>query len=113
MSDCVFCRIAAGEIPATLVYSDDAVVAFHDLAPQAPIHLLVVPRRHIASLAASLPEDALLLGRLLSVASRLAHQNAIADGFRLVVNTGAAAGQSVFHLHLHLLGGRSFAWPPG
>lgn len=114
MDGCVFCRIAAGEVPARVVLADDEVVVFHDTAPRAPIHLLVIPRRHIPSLAAAAPEDAALLGRLLRTAAAAAHAAGIADsGFRVVANTGAGAGQSVFHLHLHVLGGRPLGWPPG
>lgn len=112
MSDCIFCRIAAGEIPARIVHTDDEVVAFHDLAPQAPTHLLVIPKRHIAAAADTAAADAPLLGRLVSTACELARRLEL-DGFRLVVNNGESAGQSVFHLHLHLLGGRRFSWPPG
>lgn len=112
MSDCLFCRIAAGEIPARIVHSDDDVVAFHDVAPKAPVHVLIIPRRHVPSLAETGPDDAALLGRLMSLAVELAGR-LTSDGFRVVVNSGASAGQSVFHLHLHLLGGRDFAWPPG
>ncbi len=113
MDDCLFCRIAAGEIPARIVYSDDDLVAFHDVAPQAPTHLLLIPREHIASLADSTLEDAGLLGRLVAAAARLAREAGLDDGFRVVANSGASAGQSVFHLHFHLLGGRPFSWPPG
>jgi histidine triad (HIT) family protein len=113
MSDCIFCRIANGDVPARFVYQDDNLVAFHDLAPQAPWHLLVVPRRHLASLGEARDDDAALLGRLLATAAQLAREHGFGDAFRLVVNTGAPAGQSVFHLHLHLLGGRAFGWPPG
>jgi len=113
MSDCIFCRIAAGEIPAKVVHSDDEALAFHDLAPKAPTHVLVIPRRHIASLAEATDDDAAVLGHLVAVANRLARSLGLDDGYRLVINSGAAAGQSVFHLHLHLLGGRTFTWPPG
>jgi histidine triad (HIT) family protein len=113
MSDCIFCRIANGDVPARFVFQDDDVVAFHDLAPQAPWHLLLVPRRHLASLGTAIDDDAALLGRLLATAARLAREHGFGDAFRLVVNSGAPAGQSVFHLHLHLLGGRAFGWPPG
>jgi len=112
MSDCVFCRIAAGEIPARIVHSDDEVVAFHDLAPQAPTHVLVIPKRHLASVADARDEDTELLGRLVATAVGLAREQGL-EGYRLVVNAGEDAGQSVFHLHLHLLGGRRFSWPPG
>jgi len=113
VSDCVFCRIVSGEIPARIVHSDDEAIAFADLSPKAPTHLLVIPRRHLPSLAASGPEDAPLLGHLVAVANQLATGAGLRDGYRLVVNTGPAAGQSVEHLHVHLLGGRSFDWPPG
>lgn len=113
MSDCIFCRIATGEIPARIVYQDDDAVAFHDLAPQAPWHLLLVPRRHLASIGAATDDDDALLGRLLTAAARIARDAGYGDAFRLVANSGEAAGQSVFHLHFHLLGGRAFTWPPG
>jgi histidine triad (HIT) family protein len=112
-TDCVFCRIAAGEIPARIVHEDERVVAFHDLAPKAPTHLLVIPRRHIATLAETRDEDAELLGRVVRTAIELAAQEGLDQGFRLVWNNGELAGQSVFHLHLHLLGGRRMEWPPG
>lgn len=113
MSDCIFCRIAEGEIPADRLVADDQVVAFHDLSPQAPTHVLIIPRRHVASLAAADEGDRELLGRLLDAARRLAAELGLADGFRVVINSGADAGQTVFHLHVHLLGGRAFGWPPG
>lgn len=114
MDDCVFCRIVAGEIPARLVHSDDLCVAFHDLAPQAPVHVLVVPRRHVAHLFDAADTDGPLLGALVLRARAVAHDLGLAaDGFRLVVNTLESAGQSVFHLHLHVLGGRPMRWPPG
>ncbi len=111
-ADCLFCRIVAGEIPARIVHSDDLVVAFHDIAAQAPTHVLLIPRRHLSGLADATAEDLPLLGRLFATAAELARRLEL-DGYRVVVNTGASAGQSVFHLHLHLLGGRTFAWPPG
>jgi histidine triad (HIT) family protein len=113
MGDCIFCRIANGELPARIAYQDEDVVAFHDLAPQAPWHLLLVPRRHLASLGAAGEGEAPLLGTLLAAAARLAREAGYGESFRLVANTGAQAGQSVFHLHFHLLGGRAFGWPPG
>lgn len=114
MSDCVFCRIAAGEIPARVVFADEDIVVFHDIAPRAPTHLLVIPRRHIPSLDAAAPEDAELLGRLLLAAGAAARgAGLVAGGYRVVNNCGAGAGQSVFHIHLHVLGGRPFNWPPG
>lgn len=112
-SDCFFCRIAAGEIPARLARQDEEIVAFHDVAPQAPVHLLVIPRRHLARLDQTTPQDAALLGRMVRTAIELATETGCADGFRLVWNCGEPAGQSVFHLHLHLLGGRPMSWPPG
>jgi len=112
MSDCLFCRIAAGEIPARIVHQDDDVVAFHDISPQAPTHLLVIPRRHLESLSVAQARDRDLLGRLLATAAEIAAAAEL-DSWRLVANTGADAGQSVFHLHLHVLGGRRFSWPPG
>jgi histidine triad (HIT) family protein len=112
MADCVFCRIAAGEIPARIVRADDDLVAFHDVSPAAPVHVLVVPRRHVASLAATAPGDAPLVGRLLGAAREIAVELGL-EAYRVVVNSGEGAGQSVFHLHVHLLGGRRFAWPPG
>lgn len=114
MSDCVFCRIAAGRAPARVVYEDDDVIAFHDLHPQAPLHLLVIPRRHVVSVAAAADSDRDLLGHLLLVAARAArHAGIDASGYRVVTNCGVGAGQSVFHLHLHVLGGRTLRWPPG
>lgn len=120
MSACIFCRIVKGEIPATFVHQDDAVVAFRDVQPQAPVHVLVVPRRHVVSLlaldCAAGGADAQLAARLLDVAARVARDAGLAAperGFRLVANTGPEGGQSVDHLHLHVLGGRGMAWPPG
>lgn len=112
-ADCIFCRIAAGEIPARIAHQDDEVVVFHDVAPKAPSHLLVIPRRHIATLAETTPEDAALLGRVVRTAIEVAHAEGLDRGYRLVWNCGESAGQSVFHLHLHLLGGRAMGWPPG
>ena len=113
MSDCVFCRIVRREAPARIVYQDEEVTAFHDLHPRAPVHILVVPNRHIAGLAQVEPEDATLVGKLFVVARQVAEQEGVASGYRLVVNNGPLAGQSVFHLHVHLLGGRALSWPPG
>ncbi|MCG3151047.1 MAG: Purine nucleoside phosphoramidase [bacterium] len=113
---CLFCRIAAGEIPADILYQDESVVAFRDIAPQAPTHLLLIPRRHVASTLDLSGDDAPLVGQLVTVATQLAQEagfGSISEGYRLVINTGDAAGQSVHHLHLHLLGGRHLAWPPG
>jgi histidine triad (HIT) family protein len=112
-ADCLFCKIAAKQIPAKIVYEDPEVFAFEDIGPQAPTHLLVCPRKHIASLEEAADEDQLTLGRLHMVAARLARDRNLAEGYRTVINTGPGAGQSVLHLHLHLLGGRSLHWPPG
>lgn len=114
MSDCIFCKIAAGAMPAKIVHQDDQVLAFHDIHPQAPTHILVIPKKHIATLLDATPEDAPILGKLQLAAVELARQFGLArDGFRLVTNCLEGAGQSVFHLHLHLLGGRRMGWPPG
>jgi histidine triad (HIT) family protein len=112
-ADCLFCKIAAKQIPSKVVYEDDEVFAFEDIGPQAPTHVLIIPRRHFASLNEATPEDQAVLGKLQLVAADLARKLRLAGGYRTVVNTGEGAGQSVFHLHLHLLGGRSFRWPPG
>lgn len=114
MGECVFCRIAAGELPARVVFTNDEIVAFHDLSPRAPVHILVIPRRHLDSLGVATEDDGALLGRLLLVAAEVARDAGIdTSGFRVVTNTGAGAGQSVPHLHLHVLGGRQLGWPPG
>ena len=113
MSDCLFCKIVAGEIPSKKVYEDDDVIAFEDINPQAPVHLLVIPRRHIASLNEAGADDSDLLGRVVAACAELARERGIEDGYRVVNNCGAPAGQSVFHIHFHLLGGRPMAWPPG
>jgi histidine triad (HIT) family protein len=114
MIDCLFCGIAAGEIPATHVHDDETVVAFRDINPQAPTHILVIPREHIASAADLSPEQHDLWAHLLQVALQLARSEGIdADGFRIVTNVGRSGGQTVAHLHLHLLGGRPMTWPPG
>ena len=114
MSECIFCKILAGTIPAALVYEDDVVVAFDDVNPQAPTHTLVIPRKHVASMAELQDSDVGLLGRLMLAGNKIAAQKGIADaGYRFVVNTGGHGGQSVFHLHLHVLGGRHLSWPPG
>jgi len=112
--DCLFCRIVAGEIPSTRVHDDELVIAFRDIAPRAPTHILLIPRRHIPSAADLVEADGPLLGRLFAVAAALARSEGIADdGYRLVSNVGRWGGQSVDHLHFHLMGGRSFTWPPG
>lgn len=113
MADTIFGRIIRGEIPARIVHDDDLCLAFHDVAPQAPTHVLVIPKRPIASLADVEPADAGLLGHLVLVATRIAAQLGLNGGYRLVVNCGADGGQSVDHLHVHLLGGRRLGWPPG
>jgi histidine triad (HIT) family protein len=114
MSDCLFCKIAAGQIPAKIIHQDDDTVAFLDINPQAPTHFLVIPRKHVASLSDLTPADDALVGKLCRTAAKLAAERGIAaGGFRAVVNTGAGAGQSVFHIHVHVLGGRALAWPPG
>jgi histidine triad (HIT) family protein len=114
MSSCLFCRIVNKEIPASVVYDDDEVLAFNDIDPKAPTHILVIPKRHIDSLNALTPEDDALVGSLHRVAALLAADRGIAEsGFRTVFNTNRNAGQTVFHIHLHLLGGRAMSWPPG
>ena len=111
---CLFCKIANKQIPAKIAFEDDDVLAFHDINPGAPTHLLVIPKQHIASLAEAGPGDQALLGKLLLAARRAAEEaGLLASGFRVVVNTGPDAGQSVHHLHVHVLGGRAMAWPPG
>ncbi len=113
MSDCIFCKIADGTIPATLLHADDDIVAFADLHPEAPTHVLIIPRRHLASLD-QLDGEVSLAGGLLLAAQKVARTLGVVEsGYRVVVNTGADAGQSVHHLHLHLLAGRSLGWPPG
>jgi histidine triad (HIT) family protein len=112
MSKCLFCKIIAGELPATMVYRGSDIVAFRDSHPQAPTHILVVPIKHVESVAAMQPGDIDLVGRLVATARDIAHHEGLA-GFRLVINSGREAGQSVFHLHLHVLGGRPLHWPPG
>jgi len=114
MDNCLFCKIAEGQITSKIVYQDEDVVAFEDTNPQAPYHILLIPRRHIASMADLTEEDGTLLARLFMVAAKLAHKLGFDEsGYRFVTNVGPDAGQSVFHLHFHLLGGRKFAWPPG
>ena len=114
MDNCLFCKIAGGQIPSNIVYQDEDVVAFEDINPQAPHHILLIPRRHISSIADLTEEDDALLGKLFMVTTRLAHKLGLDErGYRFVTNVGPDAGQSVFHLHFHLLGGRKFTWPPG
>ncbi len=114
MEDCIFCKVAAGEIPSDIVYQDEQVVAFRDIQPQAPTHILIIPRKHIATLLEATDSDVDLLGRMQATAISLARSEGLdQSGFRLVTNTLAGAGQSVSHVHLHLLGGRVLGWPPG
>jgi histidine triad (HIT) family protein len=112
-ADCLFCKIAAKHIPSKTVYEDDDVFAFEDIGPQAPTHILIIPRKHFASLNDAASDDQPILGKLQLVAAQLAKKFNLSQGYRTVINTGAGAGQSVFHLHVHLLGGRAFRWPPG
>lgn len=113
-SDCLFCGIAEGRIPADIVHADERVVAFRDIKPQAPVHVLVVPRRHVASLAETTDADGDLLGAILLRVAALARSEGVEEGgYRTVVNTGDDGGQTVHHLHVHLLGGRAMKWPPG
>lgn len=112
--DCLFCRIIAGEITADVVYRDERSLAFRDINPQAPVHLLVIPREHMESLDEATQRDEAILGHLLRVGARVANEQGLSEsGYRTVINTGAGAGQSVFHLHVHVLGGRALTWPPG
>lgn len=110
---CLFCRILRGELPAKRVYEDDRVFAFEDIRPQAPTHVLIIPKQHIVGLKEATAEDAEIIGYCHLVAARLARDRGIEDGYRTVFNVGPRSGQSVFHLHLHLLGGRDLRWPPG
>lgn len=112
-TDCLFCQIAAGQAPARIVFQDDQILAFRDIHPVAPAHVLIVPRKHIENVTGAEPGDAILLGKMLLAAAEIAEQEGVQDGYRLVVNNGVQSGQAVFHLHLHLLGGRSMGWPPG
>jgi histidine triad (HIT) family protein len=111
--DCIFCKIIAGKIPATLVQQDEELIVIEDVHPQAPTHLLLIPRTHIAKVLDLGPEHAGLLSRIFSAANRLARARGLENGFRLVVNNGPGGGQTVHHLHVHLLGGRPLRWPPG
>ena len=111
-TDCLFCKIAAGDIPADKLYEDDEIVAFHDIAPQAPVHFLVIPKKHIQDPTGVSDEDEELIGKMMRRGAAIAKETGVKD-FRLVVNNGLEAGQTVFHLHMHVLGGRSMQWPPG
>ena len=114
MTDCLFCKIIAGEIPGAIVYEDDELVVFRDINPQAPLHVLIVPRRHIPTLNDLSPDDDALVGSMMRRAAALAQEHGYGDqGYRAVFNTNRDAGQTVFHIHLHLLAGRGLAWPPG
>lgn len=112
-ADCLFCKIAAKKIPAKIVYEDEEVFAFEDISPQAPTHLLVCPKKHLESLDHASPADLMVVGKVAMVAAQLARERNLQSGYRTVMNTGRGAGQTVFHLHMHLLGGRTFRWPPG
>ena len=112
--DCLFCKIVAKEIPAKIAFEDPHLLAFHDIHPMAPVHLQIIPKQHIARVSELKTENVEIVARLVAVANQLAAETGIAEpGYRLVINCNPAAGQSVYHLHLHLLGGRSFSWPPG
>ena len=114
MDDCIFCKIIKKEIPSNTVYEDDKSIAFHDINPQAPTHILVIPKKHIRSLVESDESDTILMGHLTQVARNIANEKGLDEkGFRLVLNSGLQAGQSVWHVHFHLLGGRKMNWPPG
>jgi histidine triad (HIT) family protein len=113
MTDCIFCRIVAGEIPSKKVHEDEHTFAFEDLDPQAPTHVLVIPKKHIRGLKEATSEQAEIVGRCHLAAAEIARKRGIEDGYRTVLNVGPGAGQSVFHLHVHLIGGRSLGWPPG
>lgn len=111
--DCIFCKIAAGQIPSKKVWEDERAYAFHDIDPKAPTHILVIPKKHLASLTHAETGDEMLLGHLLLSAARIAREQGLGKGFRVVISTGAEGGQTVDHLHLHILGGRQMHWPPG
>lgn len=114
MSDCLFCKMVSGEIQPDTVYEDEDVLAFRDINPQAPTHVLIIPKKHIATINDLQPEDAALVGKLYLAAAKIAEQEGFADeGYRTVMNCNDAGGQTVFHIHLHLLGGRRFTWPAG
>ena len=110
--DCLFCKIIRGEIPSDKLYEDDEVLAFRDIAPTAPVHFLVIPKKHISGPSAVAEEDEQLMGRLMRIGNQVAEQEGL-EHFRLVFNNGADAGQTVFHIHMHVIGGRSLNWPPG
>ena len=113
MADCIFCRIAAGEIPSNKLYEDDQLLAFYDLDPQAPVHILVIPKAHIASAAEITPQNSAVVAHIYEVIARLAAELGLEQGFRVVTNCGPQGGQTVPHLHFHVLAGRDMTWPPG
>jgi len=110
--NCLFCKIVRGEIPASKLYEDDEVLAFRDIAPQAPVHFLVIPKKHLSGPSAVSEEDEQMVGKLMRIGNEIAHKEG-ATHYRVVFNNGSQAGQTVFHLHMHILGGRNMAWPPG
>lgn len=111
--DCIFCKIVAGSIPSKKVREDELVLAFHDIDPKAPTHILIIPKKHLASLADATAADEAVLGRLLLTASEIAREQGLGKGYRVVISTGAEGGQTVDHLHVHVMGGRQMHWPPG
>jgi histidine triad (HIT) family protein len=114
VSDCLFCKICAGEIPAKIAYQDEHLIAFHDIEPQAPTHILIIPRIHIATINDIKPDQAELIGKMVLTAQHLTNELNLADaGYRLVMNCNKDGGQAIYHIHLHLLGGRAMKWPPG
>ena len=114
MSDCLFCKIRDGDIPADIIFENDDVLAFNDVNPQAPLHVLIIPRKHISTVNDMTTGDEVIMGKLFSAAKQLAAEKGVSDdGYRLVVNCNEKAGQTVFHIHMHLLGGRDMSWPPG
>jgi histidine triad (HIT) family protein len=114
MSDCLFCKIREGEIPADIIFENDDVLAFNDVNPQAPVHLLIIPKKHISTVNDMVDDDQLIMGKLFSAARAIAKQKGVSDdGYRLVVNCNEKAGQTVFHIHMHMLADRALTWPPG
>ena len=113
MTDCLFCRIVRGELPTRKIYEDDRALAFNDINPQAPMHVLIIPKKHIVGLKEATSEDADLIGYCHLLSAKIARDRGMEEGYRTVYNVGPKAGQSVFHLHLHLIGGRNLNWPPG
>lgn len=113
MSDCLFCKIINGDIPSSKVYEDDTVYAFNDIDPQAPVHILIIPKEHIKSAAEINADNSNIVAHIFEAAAKIAEEKGLSDGFRIVTNCGDSAGQSVKHLHFHMLSGRDFTWPPG